>query len=179
MVAYPERWMDRVDAMKSLQGWTDASVLHFRDLGEFGEQILLSIRFGDWSDVNDPLQAANWARFWRPEIQGYIHAYRAVTGVDLTADVSDTGRLRIAISSPRCTWSTASLASNNPGRSRFRLRRRMASRKDPRRPGECPGHCEEEVVSLRERTSPPASSPAFLWGARGLAKPQIPFRYGS
>ncbi len=25
MVAYPEPWMDRVDAMKKLQGWTDTS----------------------------------------------------------------------------------------------------------------------------------------------------------
>ena len=33
--------MERVDAMKTLQGWTDISVLHFRDLGVFGEQILL------------------------------------------------------------------------------------------------------------------------------------------
>ena len=85
MVAYPEPWMDRVDAMKKLQGWIDVSVLHFRNLAMFGEQVLLSIRYGAWSDVNDPVQAANWARFWRPEIQGYIHAYRAVTGVDLTA----------------------------------------------------------------------------------------------
>ena len=46
MVAYPEPWMDRVDAMKKLQGWTDTSVLHFRNLGVFGEQLLLSIRYG-------------------------------------------------------------------------------------------------------------------------------------
>jgi hypothetical protein len=89
MVAYPEPWMDRVDGMKKLQSWTDTSVLHFRNLGIFGEQILLSIRFGAWSDVNDPAQAANWGRYWRPEVQGYIHAYRAATGVDLT-DTSDT-----------------------------------------------------------------------------------------
>jgi len=89
MVAYPEPWMDRVDAMKKLQGWSDTSVLHFRNLGVFGEQILLSIRFGAWSTVNDPAQGANWARYWRPEIQGYIHAYRATTGVDLT-DTSET-----------------------------------------------------------------------------------------
>ena len=38
MVAYPEPWMDRVDAMKKLQGWTDTSVLHFRNLAIFGEQ---------------------------------------------------------------------------------------------------------------------------------------------
>lgn len=84
MVDYPEEWMDSVETMKTLQGWTDASVLHFRDLGVFGEQVLLGIRFGAWPSVIDPLQAANWARYFRPEIQGYIHAYRAVTGVDLT-----------------------------------------------------------------------------------------------
>jgi hypothetical protein len=86
MVAYPEPWMDRVDAMKKLQGWTDTSVLHFRNLAVFGEQLLLSIRWGHWSDVHEPIQAFNWARFFRPQVQGYIHAYRAATGVDLTAD---------------------------------------------------------------------------------------------
>jgi hypothetical protein len=94
MVAYPEPWMDRIDAMKKLQGWTDTSILHFRYLAVFGEQILLSIRFGAWSDEQSihPEEAANWARYWRPEIQGYIHAYNATTGVDLSADVTDTRR---------------------------------------------------------------------------------------
>lgn len=86
MVAYPETWMDRVDAMKKVQGWTDTSVLHFRNLGVFGEQLLLSIRWGHWSDEFEPVKALNWARFFRPQGQGYIHAYRAVTGVDLSAD---------------------------------------------------------------------------------------------
>lgn len=84
MVAYPEAWMDRVEAMNKLQGWSDASVLHFRDLGVFGEQLLLGMRFGNWTTVIEPEQAANWARYWRAEVQGYVHAYRAVTGVDLT-----------------------------------------------------------------------------------------------
>ncbi len=84
MVAYPEPWMDRVDALKSLQGWTDTSVLHFRELGMYGERILLGIRYGAWAQIMMPEFAANWARFWRPEIQGYMHAYRAATGVDLT-----------------------------------------------------------------------------------------------
>ena len=84
MVPYPEPWMPQVDTMKTLQGWTDVTVTHFRDLGVYGEQILLSIRYGDWIDVNDEDSAKNWARYWRPEIQGYIHAYRAVTGIDLT-----------------------------------------------------------------------------------------------
>lgn len=89
MVAYPEPWMDRVDAMKKLQGWTDTSVMHFRSLAIFGEQLLLSIRWGNWSDIYESSDAFNWARFWRPQIQGYIHAYRAATGVDLSADAGD------------------------------------------------------------------------------------------
>jgi hypothetical protein len=92
MVAYPETWMDRVDAMKKLQGWTDTSVLHFRNLAIFGEQLLLSIRYGNWSDVHEPNQAFNWARFWRPQVQGYSHAYRAATGVDLSV-VSPDGSI--------------------------------------------------------------------------------------
>jgi hypothetical protein len=89
MVAYPEPWMERVDTMKKMQGWSDTPVTQFRDLGVFGEQILLSVRFGAWSAVHDPAQGANWARYWRPEIQSYIHAYRAVTGADLTVEPAD------------------------------------------------------------------------------------------
>jgi hypothetical protein len=89
LTAYPERWMGRVDAMKSVQGWTDVSVRYFRDLAIFGEQIVLSVRFGDWSNVTDREQAGNWARAWRQEVQWYIHAYQAVTGVDLSADMAD------------------------------------------------------------------------------------------
>lgn len=88
MVAYPEPWMDRVDTVKQLKGWTDTSVVHFRDLAVFGEKILLHIRYGAWSTINDPDSAANWARYWRAEVQGYIHAYRAATGVDLSEDVT-------------------------------------------------------------------------------------------
>jgi hypothetical protein len=89
MVAYPEAWMGPVDTMKRLQEWTDTPVMHFRDLGLFGERILLSIRFGNWNAIIDRESAANWARYWRPEIQGYLHAYRAVTGIDLTAERVD------------------------------------------------------------------------------------------
>ena len=87
MVPYEEDWMDRVDTMKQIQGWSDTSITHTRDMGVFGEQLLLGIRYGNWSVVNDPQQAANWARYWRPEIQRYTHAYRAATGVDLTKGV--------------------------------------------------------------------------------------------
>jgi hypothetical protein len=100
MVAYPEAWMERVDVMKRLQGWPDASVLHFRNLGVFGEQILLSARFRAWNETNDPQDAAAWAIFWRPQIQGYMHAYRAVTGVDLTVDVGEAQQREWIIRQP-------------------------------------------------------------------------------
>ena len=88
MTPYPEPWMDRVDAMKALQGWSDASVINYNDLATFGEQILLSVRYGDWSTTPNQVQAANWARAWRPAIQRYTHALRIVSGIDLsTADV--------------------------------------------------------------------------------------------
>ncbi|MGH3994388.1 MAG: hypothetical protein ACRDSN_18250, partial [Pseudonocardiaceae bacterium] len=90
MVPYEEDWMDRVDTMKQIQGWSDTSITHTRDMGVFGEQLLLGIRYGNWSVVNDPQQAANWARYWRPEIQRYNHAYRAATGVDLTEKADTT-----------------------------------------------------------------------------------------
>ncbi len=90
MVPYKEGWMSQVDAMKKLQSWTDVGVTHFRDLGVYGEQILLSIRYGDWiADTSTETNAKNWAHYWRPEIQGYIHAYRAATGIDLTSDKVD------------------------------------------------------------------------------------------
>lgn len=89
MVAYPEPWMDRVDAMKRIQGWTGTSVRYFHDLARFGEQILLSIRYGDWSNVTNRDQAANWCRSWRQEVQWYMHAYQSVTGVDLSAEMAD------------------------------------------------------------------------------------------
>lgn len=89
MVPYREPWMGQVDTMKKLQGWTDSTITHFNELALFGEQVLLSIRYGDWVDVNDENSAKNWARYWKPEIQSYIHAYRAVIGVDLTSEPVD------------------------------------------------------------------------------------------
>lgn len=89
MVPYVESWMAQVDAMKRIQGWTDTSITHFRSLGVYGEQIVLSVRYGDWVNVNDQDNARNWARYWRPEVQSYLHAYRAATGVDLAQDPQD------------------------------------------------------------------------------------------
>jgi hypothetical protein len=99
-VVYPEPWMERVDAMKSLQGWMDTSMLHFHDLGVFGEQLLLSIRFIEWSAIDDVAAAGLWARFWRSKIQGYIYAYRTVTGVDLTASPTESQQARLRVMQP-------------------------------------------------------------------------------
>ena len=84
MVPYKEPWMPQVDAMKTVQGWSDVTVTHFRDLGVYGEQLLLSVRYGDWTNVDNEDSAKNWARFHKEILYGYWNAHRAVTGVDLT-----------------------------------------------------------------------------------------------
>jgi hypothetical protein len=93
MVPYREPWMGQVDSMKKLQGWDDVTVTHFHNLAIFGEQLLLSIRYGNWNAVDDHESAKNWARYWRAEIQNYLHAYQAVTTVDLTIEGADSQQL--------------------------------------------------------------------------------------
>ncbi len=78
--------------MKRLQGWSDTSVIHFSDLAKFGERLLLSVRHVRWDAIADPFAAQDWALAWRPEIQGYIHAYRMVTGIMLSDDVVELNR---------------------------------------------------------------------------------------
>ncbi|MEZ5668718.1 MAG: hypothetical protein R3F55_15005 [Alphaproteobacteria bacterium] len=100
MVPYTEPWMDRVDTMKNLQGWSDTSISVFNSLATTGEQILLSIRFTAWSAINDAAVASAWAVTWRSEIQNYIHAYRAATGVDLAAETRDADQRAAALTPP-------------------------------------------------------------------------------
>jgi hypothetical protein len=86
MVPYDEPWMDRVDTMKTVYGWSGASVTHFHELAVLGERLLLTIRWGDWNSTDMTADSAkNWARTWRQAVQRYAHAYRATTGVDLSA----------------------------------------------------------------------------------------------
>lgn len=89
MIAYPEPWMHSVESMRKLQGWGDSNTYQFWQLATTGEQIVSSIRWGNWNAINDPNNAANWAMFFRPEIQTYIHSYRAVTGIDVSAEPVD------------------------------------------------------------------------------------------
>ncbi|HMO39598.1 MAG TPA: hypothetical protein PKC76_12010 [Saprospiraceae bacterium] len=92
MVAYPEAWMGPLSTMNSLQGWTNMSPINFNTLAVFGERLLLSIRLVEWPELTRE-DAANWAIEYRNEIQGYIHAYNTVTGVDLTTPNPQTGMI--------------------------------------------------------------------------------------
>jgi hypothetical protein len=115
MVPYTERWMGQVDSMKKLQGWTDVSVQHFRNLGVYGEQILLSIRYGNWNEINDQANAKTWARYWRPEIQGYIHAYSSTCGVDLSEDIVDNRAARARYAQPSTLLAERLVAQGTQG----------------------------------------------------------------
>jgi hypothetical protein len=96
-VVYPEPWMHRIEAMKRLHGWEQPSVRHYNNLARFGELLLLSIRYGNWAVVDDVSSARNWARFFREELQWYMHSYQAVTGVDLASGVMDVRQAGPAI----------------------------------------------------------------------------------
>ncbi len=85
MVPYEEPWMDRVDSMKTLQGWDNTSISFYRDLAVYGEKIILGIRYGNWANITRRDHATNWADSFRDAIQRYIHSYYTITGVDLSA----------------------------------------------------------------------------------------------
>lgn len=92
--------MDRVDTMRMLQRWGDVSITSFDYLAHYGEQILLSLRFGNWSQITDAGTAAAWADKWRSAIQTYVHHYRRVTGVDIGVDMVDTQDLQLRYVQP-------------------------------------------------------------------------------
>ncbi len=84
MVPYREPWMENVDTMKRLQQWTNTGIEQFNTLARVGEQILVTIRFGEWNSPDVQVgRAFAWAAMLRPWVQEYIHSYDAVTGVDL------------------------------------------------------------------------------------------------
>lgn len=117
MVPYPARYIAPLEDMWRLFGWgPEGQVSHFHNLSAFGETLLLTIRWADWSVMNDHASAVNWLRFFRPEIQSYIHSYQAVTGVDLGAgDDSRKGQLRFVppstlLAARRCAHQRPALA---------------------------------------------------------------------
>lgn len=90
MVPFQEPWMDRIDSMRQLQNWGSTSITYFSDLARLGELIILSIRLTNWEGIDQANVAAVWADNFRTDIQQYIHSYRTVTGVDLSADAQLT-----------------------------------------------------------------------------------------
>jgi hypothetical protein len=88
MIDYPETWIGRVDTVRRLMGWGDTSMVEFRNLAVHGEQLILSVRYGDFGpDQTNVDLADSWGEVFRNSVMQYIHSYRAVTGVDLSAPV--------------------------------------------------------------------------------------------
>ena len=163
MVAYAEPWMAPVDAMNKLQGWSDISVMHFRDLAVFGEQLLLGIRFGAWIEGErpgaggelGPLLAAGAAGL-HPRLPGG-HRHRPDPPPAYQPARSRRGRAPTA-DRPRPATPGAS-----PARSRRREPRRdvRRGRRDLLEPGALRQAAADALLELVDRTSrPPGCSGA-------------------
>lgn len=86
VVPYADPWMGRVDAMKSIQRWSDISIRIYNDLAENGESILLSVRLLDWNNDMVTDDAITWLGIYENQIKTYVNRYQSVTGVNLSAD---------------------------------------------------------------------------------------------
>jgi hypothetical protein len=84
MVLYKAPWEAQVDAMKTLQGWNNGSIAYWVDLAEYGEKLLLLARYHYWPGVGDDISVKDIIRQAKPQVLGFISAYRAVAGLDLT-----------------------------------------------------------------------------------------------
>ena len=82
LVPYAQPWMPTLDRLRQLTRSFDSLALFYDDLAATSEALLLSIRFGDWTQSTPPA-AANWASFWRPDIARYLVAYQELTGIAL------------------------------------------------------------------------------------------------
>ncbi|NUN12985.1 MAG: hypothetical protein HUU55_05050 [Myxococcales bacterium] len=102
MVPYTERWMGTVDTIKSNMGWNTPSSTFFNMLAKHAEVLLLSVRYGAWSNISNATEARNWAVFFRDDIQAYVHAYRTVTGValEVTQPTDSTKRISDSYEQP-------------------------------------------------------------------------------
>ena len=66
MVPYEEPWMDRVDMMKQMQGWTDVTVTHFRDMAVLASRSCCRSATGTGTSVNNPA-GRQLGPHWRPK----------------------------------------------------------------------------------------------------------------
>lgn len=125
MVPYSERWMGPLDMMNKIMRWNQVSVSQFSDLARFGEQLVLSIRMGDWRAENtSDEQARNWADYWRFEIQQYVSSYHAVTGVDITGRTVQSQDVALASTSPAILLQRRNAASGGKSETVRQLGRR-------------------------------------------------------
>jgi hypothetical protein len=120
MVLYKAAWEPQVEAMKTLQGWNNGSIAYWADLADYGEKILLLARYHYWPGVQDDVAVKDIIRQARPQVLGFISAYRAVTGLDLTnpnaigATVPSIG-LEKRVALQRARPQAPAMLSFNPG----------------------------------------------------------------
>jgi hypothetical protein len=115
MVPYAQAWMPQVETMKRLQGWAPQfSVSNFHILASAGEQLLLSARYADWSASQDAAIAVGWARYHRPLVQHYLHAYAAITGVDLALGTGDARQRAARVAQPALLMRQRAVAAQRP-----------------------------------------------------------------
>lgn len=128
MVPYSERWMGPLDMMNKIMRWNQVSVSHFSDLAHFGEQLVLSVRMGDWRAGNtSDEQARNWADYWRFEIQQYVSSYHAVTGVDITGRTVQSQDVALASTSPAILLQRRYAGRNKPAAVQQVARRKVGA----------------------------------------------------
>jgi hypothetical protein len=70
-VVATDLWTPALDAVATLKRWRQVAAIHYAQLGQLGERILLSVRLRDWVRIDDPGAAAAWARYWRQDVQNY------------------------------------------------------------------------------------------------------------
>jgi len=82
LVPAAEPWTAPLDHLRRLTDTIDSLTLFYCDLATTSEALLLSVRFGDWTQAS-PAAANAWATFWHAEMVRYLVAYQEVTGIPL------------------------------------------------------------------------------------------------
>lgn len=90
MVAYPEPWIESLDAINRLMGWNRASALQFYELATRGERLMLALRYipimkPGLSNMNECDVMAQFLKQSKSDVQAYAQALQSVTGLDLGA----------------------------------------------------------------------------------------------
>ena len=168
MVPYPERWMDSVDTMKTLQGWTDVprALLQRARRDRRAAAAVGALRRLVARRRRHHRQGRRVGRaVHRSVVQRYLYAYRMVTGVDLTVDRVEVqpraGAIRTA-ADPHACLDRAAADAGAAGPARRRRAARPAAG-DPR-PAAGAHH--------RRGTSDDSRHPR-----RGAGRPRVRFRY--